>query len=100
MSLDQMIILDPDPSYINRIPHNVIKNKQHESYIKKFVIDNKVIKYYIYKQDRVGHVYIVFTTELENLRFELLDDFYEEMQNDMLITADEFLPTSPCCIVL
>ena len=59
MSLDPSIILDPEPSYINRIPYKVIENKQHSTYIKKFIKDNKVIKYYVYKQDNIGHVYCI-----------------------------------------
>lgn len=100
MSLDPSIILDPEPSYINRIPYKVIENKQHSTYIKKFIKDNKVIKYYVYKQDNIGHVYIVFTSESENLRFCLLDMFYEEMQNDMLLTANEYLPSNSCCKII
>ena len=54
----------------------------------------------MYKQDNIGHIYIVFTSELENLRFCLLDDFYDTMQNDMLVTASEYLPNDSCCAVI
>ena len=100
MALDSSIIFDPDPSYINRIPYSIIESKQHSEYIKKFINEKKIIKYYMYKQDNIGHIYIVFTSELENLRFCLLDDFYDTMQNDMLITANEYLPNDSCCAVI
>ena len=64
MSLDSSIIFDTDPSYINRIPYSIIESKRHSEYIKKFINEKKIIKYYISYLNTFYYIIWIFTGRL------------------------------------